>query len=134
MAAFNQVCIIDDDPIYQFGMKVLMREADFSQEIVFYENGQDAIDGLTSLIEGGTDFPPVIFLDLNMPIKDGWEFLDDFITLPEDIQEKTSIYVISSSINPSDEQRAREYTVVSDYLVKPINSKALQKIASDHIK
>ncbi len=111
-----------------------MREADFSQEIVFYENGQDAIDGLTSLIEGGADFPPVIFLDLNMPIKDGWEFLDDFISLPQDIQEKTTIYVISSSINPSDEQRAREYAVVSDYLVKPINSKALQKIALDHFK
>ncbi len=132
MAVFKTACIIDDDPIYQFGMKILLREVDFSEEILMYEDGQQAVDALLERISSGNTLPPVIFLDLNMPIKDGWEFLDDFVQIPPHNREQVKIYVISSSINPSDEERARKYEVVSNYIVKPITSEKLLEIIAQH--
>jgi CheY-like chemotaxis protein len=72
--------------------------------------------------------PIVIFLDLNMPIKDGWEFLGDFTQIPPDQREGVSIYVISSSINPTDRERAQKYDVVGGYLSKPVVAENLQDI------
>ncbi|SFR34097.1 Response regulator receiver domain-containing protein [Robiginitalea myxolifaciens] len=132
MAVFQTACIIDDDQIYQFGMKILLREVDFSEEILIYQDGQEAIDALQERLSSGDTLPPVIFLDLNMPIKDGWEFLDDFVQIPQRDREQVNIYVISSSINPSDEDRARKYEVVSNYIVKPITSEKLLEIIAQH--
>ncbi|MDG1571150.1 response regulator [Robiginitalea sp. M366] len=131
-AAFKEVCIIDDDPIYQFGMKILMSEVDFSEQILIYQDGQEAIDGLLQKLGRGEALPPVIFLDLNMPIKDGWDFLDDFVQIPHNNREKVTIYVISSSINPADRERARQYEVVGNYIVKPISSENLKEIIAAH--
>lgn len=131
MHAFDQVCIIDDDPIYQFGMKLLMKEVNFCRELLLYQDGQEAIDGMHDILEGDGELPPVIFLDLNMPIKDGWEFLDDFMTIPMNKREQVAIYVISSSINPLDRERAIRYEVVGDYLVKPITAGHLKEIIAE---
>ena len=132
MAVFEQACIIDDDPIYQFGMKILLKEVDFSAEILLYQDGQEAIDALLDKLASGEELPPVIFLDLNMPVKDGWEFLDEFVKIPHNNREKVTIYVISSSINPSDEERARTYDVVGNYIVKPITTGTLLDIIKEH--
>ena len=66
--------IVDDDPIHQFGMKMLMRKLGFSKEVMVFNNGQEAIEALWDLVQAKLPFPNVIFLDLNMPIKDGWGF------------------------------------------------------------
>ena len=132
MAIFQQTCIIDDDPIYQFGIKLLLREMDFSKEILLYQDGQEAIDALFEKLGKGEQLPSVIFLDLNMPIKDGWEFLEDFIQIPHHNREKVTIYVISSSINPSDRERARQYSVVGNYIVKPISEENIKQIIRHH--
>ena len=86
MAKINTTCIIDDDPIFVYSTKRIMKEVDFSDEIMVFNNGQDAIDGLSDMVENNLKLPPVIFLDLNMPIMNGWEFLDDFVAwLPKEI-------------------------------------------------
>lgn len=128
MHAFDQACIIDDDPIYQFGMKLLMKEVNFCKELLLFQDGQEAIDGMLEILNRGEELPPVIFLDLNMPIKDGWDFLEDFTNIPNNNREQVTIYVISSSINPSDRERARQYEVVGNYLVKPISAGHLKEI------
>ena len=122
----GKACIIDDDPIHQYGMKLLMRKLKFSNEILVFRDGQEAIDSLLDLLNSGDILPSVIFLDLNMPIKDGWGFLDDFVNIPHHNREKVTIYVISSSINVSDQERAKKYEVVSNYIIKPINEEGLK--------
>lgn len=123
--------IVDDDPIHQFGMKVLLQRIKFSNEVLIYQNGQEAIDALTQRMEKGLKLPSIIFLDLNMPIKDGWGFLDDFVEIPYQNREKIVIYVVSSSINPSDQEKAKKYAVVSNYIVKPINKDQLTNVLDD---
>ena len=128
MGKLEKACIIDDDPIHQYGMKLLMRKLEFSKEILVFHDGQEAIDSLLDMLHAEATLPMVIFLDLNMPIKDGWGFLDDFVKIPHHNREKVTIYVVSSSINPSDQERAKKYEVVSNYIVKPINENGLRQI------
>ncbi|MFC4095555.1 response regulator [Euzebyella saccharophila] len=120
MAKVSSTCIIDDDPIFVYSTKRIMKEVDFSDEIMVYNNGQDAIEAIEDIVESGESIPPIIFLDLNMPIMNGWEFLDEFVKIPNPNREKTVIYIISSSIDPRDLERIRNYEIVDNYILKPV--------------
>jgi len=131
MKKINSTCIIDDDPIFIYGTKRIMTEVDFSDNILVYNNGQDAIDGLNALTNEGKDLPSVIFLDLNMPIMNGWEFLEDFVKLPNQNREKVTIYILSSSVDPRDLERIKHYNIVNNYILKPISPKDLKTVLEE---
>lgn len=124
-------CIIDDDDIIVYGAKRIMKEISFSDHILVFNNGQDALTGLKEVGANGEDFPSVIFLDLNMPIMDGWEFLEAFIKFPGFQKENVTIYIISSSVDPRDLLRAKEYSIVSKYILKPITTEDLKNVLAN---
>ena len=132
MNTMGKACIIDDDAIHEFGMTALMKRLGFSNEILIYHDGQEAIEGISKLHKKGIALPKVIFLDLNMPVKDGWEFLDDFLDIPEKDRENVIIYILSSSNHPSDMERAKKYGIVRDYLIKPLSKDGLSQILKEH--
>lgn len=121
-------CIIDDDPIFIYGTKRIMKEVDFAETILVYNNGQEAIEGLMEISQTEELMPEVIFLDLNMPIMNGWEFLDEYTNIPNDNPEKTIIYIISSSVDPRDLERVKNYEQVNNYILKPITPDDLSTI------
>jgi len=131
MGKFKNSCIIDDDPISVFGIKRSMKETDFSDDVVVYTNGQEALDGLTKMLNDGNKLPSIIFLDLNMPIMDGWEFLDDFIKIPNTNTDKVTIFIVSSSMDPRDMIKAKSYSMVNNYILKPILRKDLVRLMSE---
>lgn len=126
MAKIELACIVDDDPIYVFGTRRIMEIAGYSERFLVFKNGREAIEGLISLISSGSKLPEVIFLDLNMPVMDGWDFLDEFGKLAVD--GHIVVYVLSSSIDPADTVRAKEYGSVKEYLVKPLTLDRLKEI------
>lgn len=111
-------CIIDDDPIYVFGTKRLMQMANFCESFLIFTNGKEALDKLKAIIVNGEVLPDIILLDINMPVMDGWDFLDEFTKIPS--RKKIIIYIVTSSIDPADVNKAKQYEYVSNYLVKPI--------------
>ncbi|TLP73211.1 response regulator [Maribacter sp. ACAM166] len=121
-------CIIDDDPIFIYGTKRIIKEVDFAKKVIVYNNGQEAVDGLKEIIKEQGLLPDVIFLDLNMPIMNGWEFLDEYKNCRHDKSKKTIIYIISSSVDPRDLERVKNYKQVDDYILKPITPGDLAKI------
>lgn len=131
MGKFKNSCIIDDDPISVFGIKRSMKETNFSDDVVVYTNGQEALDGLTKMLNEGKKLPSIIFLDLNMPIMDGWEFLDDFIKIPNTNTDKVIIFIVSSSMDPRDMIKAKSYSMVNNYILKPILRKDLVRLMSE---
>lgn len=129
MKKIDIACIIDDDPIFIFGTKKIMELANFCESFMVFHNGEEALNTLKPIIEAGEEsMPDVILLDLNMPIMDGWEFLDEFIRIPT--HKQIVIYIVTSSINPADVERAKSYDKVSNYLVKPISAENLHEIIS----
>ena len=121
-------CIIDDDPIFIYGTKRIMKEVDFCEDVFVYNNGQEAIEGLTNLGENGNALPTVIFLDLNMPIMNGWEFLDLFTKLTSKTILGVRVYIISSSIDPRDLEKVKDYDFVHSYILKPITHDDLKNV------
>ena len=124
-------CIIDDDSIFVYGIKRIMNEIDFCDEIIVYANGESALNELGSLVQEGKKLPDVILLDLNMPVMDGWVFLDDFVKIPNHNQDHLSLYILSSSINPSDIEKAKNYPIVNKFISKPVTISDLKHILKE---
>ena len=129
MKKINTVCIIDDDPIFRFGTKKLMENIDVQLDFLVYKNGQEAIDGLSSKVKLNANMPDVILLDLNMPIMDGWQFLDELFTIPGAVG--IPIYIVSSSVDSRDIDKAKTYKMVSNYIVKPFSLSKVQDLLEE---
>ncbi|MCC5925189.1 MAG: response regulator [Bacteroidetes bacterium] len=115
--------VIDDDSIYQMLTKRMVEKAYPNTLVASFLNGKLAQDTLLKIVEDkdADEFPDVIFLDINMPVMNGWEFLDSLVE--KQIKEKVTakIYIVSSSIDKSDFEKAKTYDNVADYLVKPLS-------------
>ncbi len=122
------IYLIDDDNIYQYAIKRKILKRKLSVKIATFKNGREAINQLIKAMETGEPLPYMILLDLNMPIMDGWDFLEQFIRLQTIIKKKIQVYVVSSSIQTSDIDRARSVYGVTDYIVKPMEDKQLDDI------
>ncbi|AXT58051.1 response regulator [Aquimarina sp. MMG015] len=129
MRRIDIACVIDDDPIFVFGIKKVMQLIDFCEGILVFKNGQEALNNLRAIISAKEKLPDIILLDLNMPVLDGWQFLDEFIKIP--CEKEILIYVVSSSVDPEDVLKATSYEGVSDYIVKPISVAKLKEVLND---
>lgn len=122
----KNVLLIDDDSTFQFIGKALLKYVGVPPEnIQSALSGKHAIDLLTSFYSAGKAIPDLILLDLNMPIMDGFGFLDAFNKLEYPDKEKAKIIVLTSSQNSTDMERARKFGVTR-YMTKPLQEEALR--------
>lgn len=128
MKQIESACLIDDDHIFIFAAKKILLATDICQNFIIYNNGADAITGLSKIIKTGKNVPDLILLDINMPIMDGWQFLDEFIKMK--YPKKVTLYIVSSSIDPVDIKKAKEYEAITDFIIKPITRKNLLNMVS----
>ena len=129
MKKFKDVFVVDDDKVYHFILKKLFIKNNLNISPSFYLNGLEAIEVIKSKINSGTNLPDLILLDINMPIMDGWQFLDEFKKNDKCTTEKTTIYLVSSSDSVSDLNKAKEYQdQIKDYFFKPMTAEDLFKI------
>jgi len=116
------VLLVDDDEINNFISIKLIKKALLNTEIMACLNGKFAIDQLYDIQKRDpSKLPDYILLDINMPIMNGWEFLDEYKRLNIDPSGKTKIYIISSSVFSNDINKARSYPLVKDFISKPLN-------------
>lgn len=124
------VFIIDDDPFFHFIMKKGIKKIDEHIDIRFYSNGSDALNVFRSIIAENAPMPRVVLLDINMPVLDGWQVLDELVKLDRQLLQHTDIYMCSTSLDPHDKIRAHEYNIVKGFLVKKVNQDVLEKIVA----
>lgn len=116
------VLLVDDDEINNFISIKLIKKALLNTEIMACLNGKFAIDQLFEMQrKDPAKLPDYILLDINMPIMNGWEFLDEYKRLNIDPTGRTKIYIISSSVFSNDINKARSYPLVKDFISKPLN-------------
>lgn len=120
MKTIELLALVDDDDTFVYITKKIIEKTNCVKEIKVFNNGLEAILYLKENKNATYLVPDVIFLDLSMPIMDGWQFLDEFITIDTLNTRKIIIYVCSSSISPYDMTRAKKINVVSDFIIKPI--------------
>lgn len=121
-------CLIDDDEIYLFSVKKVIEVNKLSDRVLEFRNGQEAIDFFVQSSDNHQELPDVIFLDINMPVMNGWEFIEEFKKIRPLLSKDIMLYVVSSSVDKSDVDRARSFSTVNDYLIKPITASQLVNI------
>ncbi len=120
--------IIDDDQVYQFVMKRTIENTGLIKSIVQFYNGEEAITYFKEKRDFAGELPELILLDINMPFMNGWQFLDEFIKIDFKNKYKSTIYIVSSSSTTEDMNKAKEYSVVSGYQIKPITRDRFEQI------
>ena len=129
----HTILCVDDDPITLMLYKKVIVKAEFGDTILFAQNGEEALDLLKKIKNQDTDtsvsqIPDIIFLDLNMPVMNGWDFLEHFSTNLSEENKQIKVIILSSTIDPSDYLRAKKYEVVKDFLSKPLTVEMLQNL------
>lgn len=118
MKKVSCIFIVDDDPISVFGIKKMLKSVVICNDIQIFQNGHEAYEAMKDRQAKGKLIPDVIFLDINMPIMDGWDFLEKFISM--DIKRHIVINLITSSIDPLDYEKWRSF---KDKCPHPLNFK-----------
>jgi CheY-like chemotaxis protein len=124
------VLLVDDDNMTNFLHQRVISKAEICVEVKVAKNGQEGIQQLIELNEtlASKNDTVVVFLDLNMPILDGWGFLKEYAQQENNLKFNTKIFVLSSSINPDDKAKAEENAHVDQYIYKPLTTSSLQAL------
>jgi len=126
-----RVLIIDDDPILIMVCSRLMNITDFSKTVVSSRDGKEGFDYLKSALETAPEtLPDLILLDINMPVMNGWDFLDLYAELEAGLPKSICIVMLSSTVDQADYDRANSYSQVSGFYSKPLTKENLPDIAA----
>lgn len=119
------VVLIEDDQAMNYYHQRLFVKQDFADEVLSYHSAKEALNGIKCLQQVTLLY---IFLDLNMPQMDGWQFIEELEKLKFDSNIQIKLFVLSSSVNPIDILKAKENSVVIDYLSKPLSIETINNI------
>lgn len=128
MNKFKQVLLVEDDAITIMLCERILKLNYFADTIISKKNGQEALDFLEELIQYNKPIPEVIFLDINMPVMNGWDFLYEFENLKKQLSNNAQIYILSSTANPEDFIKASSFKSVCGTLPKPLSKEHLVEI------
>ncbi len=122
---FNYLIFIDDDVPTNIYHEVILEVADLCNEYKFFEDSQEALAHIKDLIENNKELPELIFLDLHMPGLSGWDFLDIYKTLKENLPE---VIILTTSLNPLDKEISKKYKQVRKYMNKPLEEELIKEL------
>ena len=136
MTRLTCILLIDDNPADNIFHKIRIKEANVCDTIQIATNGPMALAYLAKAGEtDNPDAPPrpdLIFLDINLPGMDGFDFLDEYHQLAENLKSTAIIVMLTTSLNPDDRQRALRYSEVSDFENKPLTVAKIKTIIATY--
>ena len=130
----QKVLLVDDDMVTWAICEMVLNKTSFAKEVEKLGNGKEAIDYFSSYFdrkkkgEPGLTPPDLILLDLNMPVMDGWTFLEDYLRKYAERLPDTRIAILSSTVNPEDFIRAQKYPNVIDFINKPLTIELMEDL------
>jgi len=118
--------VIDDDDINIFIISKIVEKTGYDVDICAKHNGQLAIDYIKDLLANHKDLPDLVLIDINMPILNGWEFIEAFEAL--DLKADNDMYMLSSSVYENDIEKAKSYKSVKGFISKPLSIDRLKEL------
>ncbi len=123
--------IVDDDLIFHLTTQTLIERRQVHNKILLFRNGKEAIEYLLEYKDNAEFLPDILLLDLNMPVMDGWSFIENYLPMRSELAKTITVYIVSSSLNREDINRAKEISAVKKYVVKPIDQYKLDQIIDE---
>ena len=124
----NKVLLIDDSEAINYIHNYILEELGIVHEIIVKENGADAFAYLLDLITSNTPLPELIFIDINMPKMNAWEFFDAYQTIDLEIRRQSHIILMTSSIDPADMAKAKAITDIEAIKDKPFDETVVKEL------
>lgn len=116
----KRILLVDDDKTTNTLNTLVINQTNCAKEIVAVKNGIEALKYLTTPVNGEYPQPDLVFLDINMPGMDGWEFLEEYNKLSEEYQANVVVVMLTTSLNPDDRERSLEHVGLDDFMNKPL--------------
>jgi len=130
-SSFKKILVIDDNPTDRYIAKRMAEKHHFAEEIILQESALDALEYIKSLENTPDLLPQFIFLDINMPGMNGYEFLDEYTKLSETVKSNCIIMMITTSIHPDDLKEAKNNPSVIRFLNKPLDKEKFGLIENE---
>ncbi|HSH64478.1 MAG TPA: response regulator [Bacteroidia bacterium] len=131
MKKINCILLVDDNPADNEFHKIIINDSNVCNQVKIATNGKNALDYIIKSGNQGTEDTPkpdLIFLDINMPGMNGFEFLEEYHKLDEKLKSKIVIVMLSTSLNPDDSERAQKNEEVTEFMNKPLMVETLKKM------
>lgn len=129
----NKIFCIDDDPVTLVLSDLVIKKSGFAREVITAKNGKEGLDWFSAYFsknntEVKAGLPQIIFLDINMPVMNGWDFLEGYLMKYAERSPKTKVVIVSSTVNPEDFLKANRYGIVIDFINKPLTKEGLSEL------
>lgn len=124
----NCILLIDDDESTNFLHEIIINQAGIANQVISLLSGPAALDYLQKKMNGEYPKPDLIFLDINMPGMNGWEFLDEYKKLEKSQQGKFVVVMLTTSLHPQDAERAQGMNEINDFMNKPLTIEMLNDV------
>ena len=128
LLTMKRIVLIDDDATTNYLNKMIIERSDLVDEVLTFDSAEEA---LTFFNQSNSPEDALVLLDINTPIMNGWQFLDQYGAMERNKSNK--IVLLTSSINPSDKQLADEKINVVDYMSKPLSVDMLQDLVTTYL-
>ena len=126
-----KVFVVDDDFVFREVAEVLIKSSGLTDEISHFENGLQVYQELVQLAEIPSNLPELVLLDINMPVMNGWELLEELKVGPAAIKTGVQIHILTSSIAPEDLNLSKQYDFIKGYITKPLTNADLEKLSKE---
>ena len=126
----SKLIMIDDDEMYHKISQLMVKEYSPVDEVISSTDAKATLEFLDENKENADNLPDYIFVDLNMPGYDGWDFLSGYQKICNSFRKAVKVYVVSSSIDPKDISRSKAYTFVKSFIMKPLSQEFLHELTA----
>ncbi len=133
MKKLKSILLVDDDSSTNFLHQLILENAGCAEQLHFAFNGKEAIEFLQQQHQTQSLLPELILLDINMPVMNGWEFLDELHKLPQAIQQAVTVVMLTTSMNPDDEEKAKSIHSVKAFRNKPVSAAMIKELTDAYL-
>lgn len=127
------ILLIDDDEATNFYHTIILEDENVGVHIQSVKSAKEGLDFLKGKgIYANAPQPGLIFLDINMPGKNGWDFLNEYEELSKDVHERAVVTILTTSINPDDREKAAAIPAVKEFVNKPLTPEVFWKVAKEN--
>jgi len=130
----NCIMLIDDNDTTNFIHARIIKRADVTEQVIAFNEGEKALSYLVGIQNENYDAPDLIFLDINMPKMNGWEFLAEYEKLDAKLQNSIVIMLLTTSLNNDDDLKAKKSKLLNGFLNKPLTKDGLKQLIKKHFQ